>query len=225
MKIKDSRPIQQMIEDQVRKWKAGLPHKEEKGKKITVITVSRQPGSGGHHLAKLLAKELGFDFFDQEITVAIAENTHMRTQWVESLDEKRHPALDDIISAVLEKHHLWSYEYMQNLVKVIATIGEHGNAVILGRGAHFILPREGNLRVRVVASLEIRVKNLAEWLKISSEQAKEYIKKSELDRADFIKNYFKADINDPKNFDLVINMEKLSFKNATEVVKAALKSS
>ena len=223
MKIKKSRPIQQIIDDQVNKWKSALPHKEEK--KITVVTISRQAGSGGHVLAQQLAQKLGFDFFDQEITQAVAENAHMRTLMVESLDEKGISAIDDIISSVVEKHHLWGYEYMQHLLKVIATIGKHGNAVILGRGANFILPREEILRVRAVAPLAVRVKNIAEWLKVSSEEAKEYIQKIELERKDFIKKYFKADIDNPENNDLVINLEKLSIETAIEIVKAALKSS
>jgi cytidylate kinase len=222
MKIQKSRPIQQMIEDQVNKWKAALPHKE--GKKITVVTVSRQAGSGGHYLAEQLAKELGFDFFAKKITQVIAENTHMRTRWVESLDERGISATEDMMAAVVEKHHLWSYEYMQHLVKVIATIGQHGNAVILGRGANFILPREETLRVRVIAPGEVRVKNLADWLKISPEQAKEYIQKTTSARKDFIKKYFKADINDPEHFDLMLNMEKINLKNAIEIIKIALQS-
>jgi cytidylate kinase len=222
MKIKKSRPIQQIIEDQVNKWKSALPHKEEK--KITVVTISRQPGSGGHFLAQQLAQKLSFDFFDQEITRAVAENAHMRTLAVESLDEKGISAINDIISSVVEKHHLWGYEYMQNLVKVVAAIGKHGNAVILGRGANFILPREEILRVRAIAPLAVRVKNVTEWLKLSSEQAKEYLQKIESERKDFIKKYFKADIDDPENNDLVINLEKLSIEIAVETINAVLKS-
>ena len=221
MKIKKSRPIQQIIEDQVNKWRATRPYKEEK--KVTVITISRQAGSGGHVLAQRIAQELEFDFFDQEITQAVAENAHMRTLVVGSLDEKGVSAIEDIIEAVAERHHLWGYEYMQHLLRVIATIGKHGNAVILGRGANFILPREESLRVRTIAPLEVRIKNVAEWLKFSPEEAKQYVLKLESERKEFIKKYFKADIDNPEHNDLVINLEKLSMKNATEIVKAALK--
>jgi len=143
---------------------------------------------------------------------------------VKSLDDKGVSAIDDIISAAVEKHHLWGYEYMQHLLRVIATIGKHGKSVILGRGANFILPREEILRVRAIAPLTVRIKNIAEWLKLSPEKAKEYIQKIDLERKDFIKKYFKADIDDPENNDLVINMEKLSIETAIEIIKASLKS-
>ena len=175
MKIKKSRPIQQIIEDQVNKWKSALPHKEEK--KITVVTISRQAGSGGHVLAQRVAQTLSLDFFDQEITQAVAENAHMRTLMVESLDEKGISAIDDIISAVVEKHHLWGYEYEQHLLRVIATIGKHGNAVILGRGANFILPREEILRVRAIAPLAVRVKILPSGLSFLLNKPKNTSKK------------------------------------------------
>ncbi len=65
MKIKKSRPIQQIIEDQVNNWKSALPHKEEK--KITVVTISRQAGSGGM-FANSCSEIVSFDFFDTELT-------------------------------------------------------------------------------------------------------------------------------------------------------------
>jgi hypothetical protein len=46
---------------------------------------------------------------------------------------KRVSAVEDMIFIGGGKTSPLSYEYIQNLVKVIATIGEHGNAVILGR--------------------------------------------------------------------------------------------
>ena len=223
MKIKKSRPIQQIIEDQVNKWKSALPHKEEK--KITVVTILRQVGSGGHVLAQRVAQKLSFDFFDQEITQAVAENAHMRTLMVESLDEKGISAIDDIISAVVEKHHLWGYEYEQHLFEGDCYHRKTWQRSDIGQGSEFFLPREEILRVRAIAPLAVRVKNIAEWLKLSSEQAKEYIQKIELERKDFIKKYFKADIDDPENNDLVINLEKLSMEPAIEIVMAALKSS
>jgi cytidylate kinase len=220
MKIKKPRPIQQIIEEQVNKWRTTYPQKEKK--KVSVITISRQTGSGGHILAQHLAQELGFDFFDQEITQAVAENAHMRTLVVESLDEKGVSAIEEIIAAVTEKHHLWGYEYMQHLVRVIATIGKHGHAVILGRGANFILPRDEILRVRVIAPIEHRIKNIAEWLNFSPEEAKEYILKVDSERKDFIKKYFKANIDDPEINDLVINLENLSIEAGIEIIKTAL---
>lgn len=220
MKIKKPRPIQQIIEEQVHKWRTIYPRKEEK--KVTVITISRQAGSGGHIVAQRLAQGLGFDLFDQEITHAVADNSHMRTLVVESLDEKGVSAIEDIISAVVEKHHLWGYEYMHHLARVIATIGKHGNSVILGRGANFILPRDETLRVRVIAPLEHRIRNVGEWLNLSPAEAKEYILKIDSERKDFIKKYFKADIDNSEHNDLVINLESLSIEAGVEIIKTAL---
>ena len=108
-------------------------------------------------------------------------------------------------------------------MRVIGAIGKHGHAVILGRGANFILPQEDILRVRIVAPLEMRIKNMAEWSNLSLAKAKEQVFKIESDRRAFIMKYFYADIDDPVNNDIIINTKNTSIDAAVDIVKAALK--
>ena len=69
--------------------------------------------------------------------------------------------LSDWISALLGDQQLWPYEYLHHLSRVIGTIAAHGHAVIVGRGASFILPPEISLRLLVVSPLDERIKNVA----------------------------------------------------------------
>jgi len=223
VKIKTTRSIQQILDDQINKWQAQGGERKPKKPMIPVITISRQFGSVGRTVAQRVAAELGLDLFDREIIHEVAESAHMRESMVETLDEKAISSLEDMISAATNERHLWSYEYLHHLMRVIGTIGKHGRAVILGRGANFILPRENTFRVRIIAPLAMRIENTAKEMGVSLEEAKQLTIKSESDREAFIRKYFNADANDPQHYDLVINAEQVDIASAVACIKAAVK--
>ena len=110
MKIEHKRSIEQIIEEQIKRWEAAHRDKEKTQTSFPIITVSRQAGSGGHILAQRLAKDLGLDFFDQEIIQAIAENAHIRASAVSTLDGNGVSAIESMITAITDEQHLWPYE-------------------------------------------------------------------------------------------------------------------
>ncbi|MBW2000799.1 MAG: cytidylate kinase-like family protein, partial [Deltaproteobacteria bacterium] len=217
-----SRSIEHLIDDQVRRWELqkGRPSKERN--ETSVITVSREPGSGGRIVAKRIAERLGLDLFHSEIMQEVARNARISTRLVETLDEKGLSLLEDWISTLVNERHLWPDQYLQHLMKVIITIGRHGRAVIVGRGANYILPPEGRFRVRIVAPLEIRVKNVAREYKVPVEEARRRVLRTESERKAFVRKYFHSDISDPIYYDLVINTGEIPLDVAVETVAAAL---
>ena len=42
-----------------------------------VITMSRETGSGGHTIGKMLAEQLGYDFYDKELISLVAEEMQL----------------------------------------------------------------------------------------------------------------------------------------------------
>jgi len=213
---------EKIIDEQVKKWEIMRAQKAGKEEGLPVITVSREPGSGGRVVAERIAKQLGLDLFHGQIIQEIAESADTSARILETLDEKGLSVLDDWISTLVNRRHLWPDQYLKHLMKVIGTIGEHGRAVIVGRGASFILPREVRFRVRIVAPLEIRVKNVAHKFDVPSEEARRRVLRADSDRRAFVRKYFHADITDPVNYDLVINTETLSIDAAVEAIKGGL---
>lgn len=222
MKTK-TRSIQQIIEEQVQKWNIMRTEKREEKADIPVITISREAGSGGQLVAKGIAKRLGFDLFHREVIQKMAESAQVNSRLLETLDEKGLSMLEDWISSLVHERHLWPDQYLQHLMKVIATIGRHGRAIIVGRGANFVLPPEKRFRVRIVAPQELRVQNVARDLDIPVNEAKRRVIRTNSDRRAFIRKYFNADISDPINYDLVINTETLSVDAAIGTVCSAIK--
>ena len=221
MKTK-TRSIQQLIEEQMQRWQLMKFEKVPEKKGVSTITISREPGSGGSVVAKQLAGKLNFDVFHQEVLLEIAKRADVSDKLLATLDEKGLSVLEDCISALVYDRHLWPDEYLKHLMKVIGAIGKHGRAVIVGRGANFIIPPGNRFRLRIVAPQNLRIENLVRTFNITAEDAKRRIIRTESDRRAFIRKYFNADIADPINYDLVINTGELEIDKAVEAVIAAL---
>ena len=214
--------IPRIIEEQVHRWQIMQKETTEEKEGISIVTVSREPGSGGRIVASKLADKLGIDIFHQEVIHEIAKSANVSEKLLETLDGRGLSTLEDWISSLVHDRHLWPDEYLKHLMKVIGTIGRHGRAVIVGRGANFILPAEKRFSVRIVAPQAWRIKHVAKEFDMSIEDARRRVTQTESDRRGFIRKYFNADITDPTNYDLVINTATLEIDDAVNVISAAL---
>ena len=214
--------IPQIIEEQVHRWQIQQKEKPVEKAIIPVVTISREPGSGGRIVAQKLSARLGFEIFHQEVLHEMSERSEVSEQLLATLDERGLSILEDWISSLVYDRHLWPDQYLEHLMNVVGTIGKHGRAVVVGRGANFILPPEQRFRVRITASRKLRIENVARDFNLSQDEAKRRVIKTESNRKAFIRKYFNADIADPTNYDLVINTEKLTVDNAVDVIGAAL---
>lgn len=216
-----SRSLEQIVEGQVKRWQL-LKGKRPEKPAAPVITLSREPGSGGRIIAEKLAKELGFDLFHQELIQQIAESARVHHRLLDTLDEKGMNVLEEWISSLVNEHHLWPDEYLKHLMKLVGVIGRHGSAVLVGRGGNFMLPPEGRLRLRVIASLHVRIENVARQYRVSREEAERRIIRTESERRAFVRKYFNADINDPNNYDMVISTDLLTTDAAVNGIRGVL---
>ena len=221
MKTK-TRSVEQIIEEQVRRWQIMRAEKKKEEERISVVTFSREHGSEGDILAERIAEKLGHDLFHQEVIHNMAESAGTSVRLLETLDEKGVSVLEDWISSLVDRRHLWPDQYLQHLMKIIGTIGRHGRVVIIGRGANFVLPGDKRLSIRVIAPLEERIRNVSEELGITVEEARLRVIKIESDRRAFIRKYFNADIRDPLNYDLVINTGNISLEDAMSTINSIL---
>lgn len=213
--------MHQLIEEQVRRWEILRKEKQE-DKTLPVITLSREPGSGGKLVAKTVADRLGLDLFHQEVINAMAENADTTTRVIRTLDERGLSMIEDWVSAAISERHLWPDEVSRVLMQVIGTIGRHGKAIIVGRGANFVLPPENRFRVRIIAPLELRVNRVAETHGVSKKEAKRHVLRTESDRRAFVRKYFHSDIGDPANYDVMLNTGTLSIESAAAAICSAL---
>lgn len=222
--------IDRLVEQQVKKWRNlmeegryddALKHQHVTGN--PVITISREPGSGGSEIARKLSKDLTMDLMGGQIIQHVAESAKMSRKVIESLDEKEVTRRDSWLAALFRDRHLWPDEYLQHLTKVIGTIGRYGNAIIVGRGANYILPQNIAFRVRIVAPLEDRINYVMEDRKCTKAEAEQYVIKTENNRKAFVRKYFNADVTDPRQYDIVVNTGGITIEGATEAIKVAFR--
>jgi cytidylate kinase len=216
-----ARSIEKIVEEQIQKWNVTRRKKKIDESVYPVVTISREPGSGGRIIAERLAEKFNLDLFNQEMIHRMAESTKVSKQVLETLDEKGLNVLDNWIASLVDSKHLWPDQYLKHLMKVILTIGKHGRAVIVGRGANFILSPESRFRVRVITPIETRIGNISRDYDVSAKKAKRRMIKTESERRAFIRKYFYSDIGEPINYDLLINTDTVSVENAVEAIGSA----
>jgi cytidylate kinase len=113
--------------------------------------------------------------------------------------------------------------YISGLQSVIKDLAKSSSIVIRGRGSQFILKDyPGTLRVLIVAPLALRVKRVAESSKSDERNAKKEIENYDSSRREFIKRYFHEALENPLDFDMVINTELVTYEDASVLIASAL---
>jgi cytidylate kinase len=206
---------------------------------MAVITISRQFGSGGKALGKMLADELGYVFADSTIVSRIAQAANVSETWVETVEKEAGGKLSRVISRMVskglvdkvlkdERGYIDEEIYLDYLVVMVAQIAEEGNAVIMGRGSQYILRDHPDaIHILLVNEFENRVKYVIEQNDLPYTKAAQMVRSEDKRRASLFKKIGKMDYDLPDLYDLVLNMAEVDLetaKNMTlDLVKAKLK--
>lgn len=218
--------VEKFVKDQIKKWEGMyLKKSRKKEARLPVITVASEPGSGGTVVAQEIARRLDFDYFHRDIVDGIARSSEISRDVIDTIEKARLSGVEDFIASLIEEQYIYPGIYLEHLLNVIGAIASHGNAVIVGRGANFIIPPDERISVRVIAPLETRVQNIAKWKKISAEKARRRVINRESKRRAFVRQSFNAKITDPRNYDLTINTGELKIESAVEAVIGAVMAS
>lgn len=225
-KLKDEVRMEQIMSRQFRLWERSYDRGKISGEKrhVPCITISKEIGSQGVELGTRLSKRLDWELFDKNLVEYIADHAHVRKDMVELFDEKVQNEIHNWVFTLLDSYALGSDKYFKHLVTVIMSIGEHGRAIILGRGGNFILPPEKALRLKVVAPKEKRIETIAKDQKLNRKEAEKIVIKSDKERAAFVLRFFHRDIEEPQCYDMVINLGSLTLSAAEEIIMQALKA-
>jgi cytidylate kinase len=211
---------------------------------MPVITISRQFGAAGVPVGRELARRFEAEFLDRGIVAQVAVRSGIPEDELESYDERMPSVWQRIVSVLaagspevtmpsLPYEQLPALSMHDRLVtitrSVIAEAAERGNAIIVGRGAAFVLGRRPDiLHVQLHASIEERVRYLLGRLDEVPADARPDDRSlrrlcAEIDaaRADYIRRLYGADWLDATNYDLAIDSGRLGVDGTVEVVEAA----
>ncbi len=225
-------PIGHLVSKQIGLWEVRrkirkrYEEKEEPGDpwQKAYVTISREVGSNGKEIAQKLAEMLKWQVFDKEIVDYIATTAHIRKSVIESFDEKKQDEIKTWVQTIIDSDVLNPDHYLNHLMNVLLVIAEHGQAVILGRGANFILDPKRGLRVKIAAPYEMRLLQIMHEMELSRKEARRYIEEKDNQRLAYIRQHFHRDADDPLFYDLVINTEFMSVNSVAETIVTALKT-
>jgi cytidylate kinase len=222
MKIRNPN-LQNIIESQINEWfikeKTKLERKK-KGKK-PLILISRQRGAGGLAVAERLAEKIGWPYYDKNIIKEIAVTVGADEKQLAFLDEKNRNIFHEFLNVFRREPEVSHDEYVEHLRRFIKTLGEVGGSIIVGRGADFVLSPQDALRIRLVAEQETRARFAAQKYGLQEEEALKHLDTWDQERSKFIKRHFDRDIDDPTNYDLVINTSYIDLDGALDLIIAA----
>lgn len=221
----DSPTIARLVEEQWRKWLILTQPREGEGrpsKPFPTVTISRERGSGGGIIGRRVAERLGFVLFDSEIVDHVARAASVDRIVVAHMDEQSQRSIREWTERVIRHRAFSPQSYMVHLTRTILTAGEKGRAVIIGRGAHLILPPERCFRVRVIAPLEVRIQRVAAGSGVSLQEAATIIAETDRHRAQFMRENFQQSDANPLLYDLVINTSEISLETAADLILHAV---
>lgn len=213
------RRVGDIVEQQVRRWQFEPDGAREEY--WPVVTISRESGSLGLDIGRRVAERLGFTFWDQEIVTEVAHRLHVEPQEVSALDEYAPRAVQVMLTALRLASEGLVEDYRDQLRYLFASIGHHGAAVVVGRGAHCIIPSTQALKIRLVAPLETRIAHYERTCRVSHDEAARQVPAGDRQRVEFVRQTFRTDLADPTAYDLVINVGTYSATRADSMVLMA----
>jgi len=199
---------------------------------VPVVTVTRQFASGGSEVARLVARELGWDLIDNEFVDEVARRADLPAEAVAQREERAPGLLERVARAlaagspelavgvaVASSDERDEATIVKVTERVIGEAAAHGRVVIVGRGAQAVLARHPDaLHVYVVASKPWRVRLAVERLGVEPANATRVLDETDHRRDQYVKTYYGRTRDDLTNYDLVVNTERLGFAGAAAVV-------
>ncbi|MFZ7127555.1 MAG: cytidylate kinase family protein [Desulfobacterales bacterium] len=182
---------------------------------MAVITVSRELGSLGDELARVVAARLGYDLVDKLKMSEALEMQGFHPSEVEKFDERK-PSIWQSLSHQRNR-------FLYSIRAAVYEFAAGQNAVIVGRGGQVLLrDLPGALHVRVTCPVKTRVKRLMEQHGYEQRQAERVVRQADRESAGFIGSFFDADWDDSALYDLTINTRTMSLETAIDLVISAV---
>jgi CMP/dCMP kinase len=213
---------------------------------MIVITMSRQIGSGSVEVANRLCDELGLVAFDKRLMQRVATEVGLTDEEIIDYSEETYKArsfLERLFSRnrPVAEVSTWTGGSEGGYEREVSTMDEkqavaltrtairaahkRGNVLIIGRGSQIILENEPNvIHLRLVAPFEARVEYLHAQQNMSPTEARRYIQAQDRATADYMQQFYHADVDDPTLYHMVLNVPKLGVEGCVSLIKATVET-
>ena len=185
--------------------------------KHIVITISREYGSGGRYVGRLIADKLGIKFYDKEIITKLAEKTGLSEEYIESNEQKK-----ETLSNLNNGYYFGlnnSDELFLKEAELIKELSSKESCVIIGRCADFTLKdRKNIIKVFIYSNIEDKIKRATKFYNLDTEKAQKEIARIDKLRANHYKYYTQKKWTNHSNYDICINTATLGVEKSADLV-------
>lgn len=200
---------------------------EEKKEVFPCITISRQTGAGSYEVSEKLISllqqktkqpENPWTYFNKELIAQVLEDFKLPKNFSTYFVEDKYSHISDAVNELLGvKPSEWTI--VQKTTEIILRLSRFGKTIIVGRGSMVINAKLPNcLHIRLVASLESRIKHVQDVFKYSRSEAADYIAKEDANRKKYLKSHFYKEPDDPSLYHLILNTSKLTYQESAELI-------
>ena len=208
-----------------------------------IITISREYGSGGRLIGKLVAESLGYDFYDKEIIDMAAQESGLSPDFIKKTEQNlssgflynlllgsSYSGTANGASSINGTQMLPLADQVFNAErKVILDLAKKGNCVIVGRCADYILNTSDEidskslLNVFIYGNLEEKLKRIENLYKEPEQAAKKTIQQIDKRRANQYNTFTEATWGDRKNYDIMINSSTAGIEETARLISEIAK--
>ncbi len=184
------------------------------GKHI-VITISREYGSGGRFVGKLISEKLGVPFYDKELISLSAKESGLSEQYIEKIDQKKKSAT--YINNNDDRLFIAEKDVINNLAKT--------SCVIVGRCADYILKdNDDTIKVFLYSDSKSKEKRAIKYYGLDEKNALKEVEKINKERAKHYKFYTDRNWKDFNNYDFAFNVDKCGVEKTADNIIEIIKS-
>lgn len=190
-----------------------------------IITVSRQFGSGGRSIAKKVAAELGYDYYDSELSQKVAEETGFDPDYI--ADAGEYAPGKSILSYALGSsaphsinNHMSAADYIWTTQsRIITDLAEKGNCVIVGRCADFILrERDDCLNVFIHANEDYRAKRIVELYGVRDKTPRKRLEEKDTKRKVNYKYFTGREWGNTQNYHISLDSSAIGSDECVKII-------
>lgn len=195
-----------------------------------IITVSRQFGSGGRSIAKMIADALGYDYYDSELVQKVAQETGFDPSYI--ADAGEYAPGKSILSYALGSSaphatggHISASDYLWTTQsRIITELAEKGNCVIVGRCADYILrERDDCLNVFIHADDAYRAKRIVELYGVRDKSPQKRLEEKDTKRRVNYKYFTGREWGKVENYHITLDSSVLGPQMCVDIVTAVAK--
>lgn len=181
------------------------------------IAVSREAGARGGSIARRVGRKLGWQVVDQELLEFLTQDEQAFQELPDQAREWAEGRLDQLLRSRIVRNE----SGLVALARAVLLLGSVGEVIIIGRGAGYILPPAATLHVRVIAPETDRIAYMGQWLRLSTDESTEEVRRRDTRRSEFLSAQIGCVADDPNPYDFVLNSSRMGEEPSAELIAQA----